>query len=751
MGLLPASLARRLWNRSHSNGHLNLIRQYGDSLKHVRDEELGRFVRQLGANAAPALNDEDRMCRLFAAVTEAVNRVHGFELHDAQLIGGLRMAQGHMVEMATGEGKTVTVALSASWYALQDRGVHVMTTNAYLAERDYEHMKAIYEMLGFSAGLNESGSDTESKKYAYRQAITYGVFNEFGFDYLRDHLVYESGKRVQRALAYAIVDEADSIMIDEGKTPLIIADRDKIPSEWYGICAELIRGFVINDDYDADFRTKQASLTDSGIERAERALGVGSLYDLANAQVLHILDQSLHAHVMMERDRDYIIDDQQMKIIDSFTGRVLEGRLFNEGLHQAIEAKERLPLSLENNVLGEISVQQYLSLYERLTGMTGTIKTDEEEIERRFGLSVSVIPTARPVRRLDERDYFCRTKEEKVEVILREVKACHQVGQPVLIGTTTIAQSEELARNLRQAHIPFRLLNAKNEREEAGIIAEAGQYGAVTIATNMAGRGTDIRLGPGVDELGGLYVIGTERHESRRIDNQLRGRAGRQGDPGRSKFIVSLEDELIVRYGEQDGIHRKRPEHLFKHAQKCAESSGQELRSYLAGMDAVTGEQRRSFYAHRNELWQRGSLRTVLNRHVEAYIQSGRQLSVHSEAIDPERWPFYWQQVLQSPRLRGFIRVWHKRYLKMLDRYWISHMECLRELMWSVHYQSYAQEDPIRVFRQAAYDQFAEMQRHLTDEVAEWMLGQAVPRLLKGKGGRADGACTAAGSKCSHG
>jgi preprotein translocase subunit SecA len=736
---LTESLTRRFWNRADYNDHLNQIRQYSDSLKHVRDEELRDYVSQLRETAPMTLNGEDRMYRLFAVVKEAVRRVHGFELHDVQLTGGFRMAQGHIVEMATGEGKTVTVALPASWYALQNKGVHVMTSNAYLAERDYEHMKPVYEMLGLSVGLNGSGIDVKSKKQAYQQDITYGIFNEFGFDYLRDHLVYDGRQRVQRVLSYAIVDEADSIMIDEGKTPLIIAERNKEPSEWYAICADLVCDFNINDDYELDYETKQVSLTDSGIERAERDFGIGHLFDLVNAHVLHILDQSLQALIIMKRDSDYIIEDQEMKIIDSFTGRVLEGRLFNEGLHQAIEAKEKIPLSMENSVLGEISVQQYLSLYEVVIGMTGTIKRDEEEVRRRFGISITVIPTAKPVRRKDERDLICQSIDEKWEAVLREITTCHQVGQPVLIGTMTIAQSEELARKLEREAIPFQLLNAKNEREEAGIIANAGQYGAVTVATNMAGRGTDIRIGEGVAELGGLYVIGTERHESRRVDDQLRGRSGRQGEPGQSRFIVSLEDDLILRYTNENDRLRKRPEFLFKQAQQRAENRAQEVRTYLACLDSVVGEQRQRIYAHRNELWQKGSLRSILNRHVIEYIQSDMGPISINETIDLERWPAYWQAALHSPRLKHFIPVWHKRYLRMLDRHWLSHLERLRDLMWSVHYQTYAQEDPIRMFRNVAYEQFAEMQRHLTKQIGEWMLGQALPNLLEGKGGRTDG------------
>ncbi|WP_379156274.1 accessory Sec system translocase SecA2 [Paenibacillus sp. sgz5001063] len=736
---LTRSLTRGLWKRTDANAHLNLIRQYGESLKQSRDEELSFFVDQLRENAQVALHEEDRTYRLFALVKEAVRRVHGFELHDVQLTGGLRMAQGQIVEMATGEGKTVTVALPASWYALQNKGVHVMTTNAYLAERDYGHMKPVYEMLGLSVGLNEVGMKVESKKLAYRQAITYGIFNEFGFDYLRDHLVYDGRQRVQRPLSYTIVDEADSIMLDEGKTPLIIADRNKEPSEWYTVCADLVCNFNINDDYEVDVETQQVSLTDSGMERAERAFGIGPLYDLKNSQVLHILDQSLQAFFIMKRDSDYIIEGQQMKIIDSFTGRILEGRLFNEGLHQAIEAKEQIPLSMENSVLGEISVQQYLSLYERVTGMTGTIKRDEEEVRRRFGLQVAAIPTAKPVRRKDGRDLICQSRDEKWEAVLQAIKTCHQAGQPVLVGTRTIVQSEELAHKLEQEAIPFRLLNAKNEREEAEIIADAGQYGAVTVATNMAGRGTDIRMGEGVAEVGGLCVIGTERHESRRVDDQLRGRAGRQGEPGQSRFIVSLEDELILRYTNENDRLRKRPELLFKQAQQRAENRDQEVRTYLSRMDSVVGEQREQIYAHRNELWQKGALRATLNRHVVEYIQSDMRDSSINETIDLERWPAYWHAALTSPRLKHFIPVWHKRYLRMLDRHWINHLERLRDLMWSVHYQTYAQEDPIRMFRNAAYEQFAEMQRHLTRQIGEWMLGQALPNLLEGKGGQGDG------------
>ncbi|WP_256762418.1 DEAD/DEAH box helicase [Cohnella sp. WQ 127256] len=728
------NLMKRVRSRSNSNDHLNLIRQYSDPLKHVRDEELSHFVSQLRGTDSIALDDEVRIYRLFAAVKEAVKRVHGFVLHDVQLTGGLRMAQGHIVEMATGEGKTVTLTLPASWYALQNQGVHVMTANAYLAERDYNQMKPVYEMLGLSVGLNLSGMEIEEKKQAYRQDITYGVFNEFGFDYLRDHLVYNGKHRVQRALSYAIVDEADNVLIDEGKTPLIVADLKDTPSEWYTICAELVGNYKIDDDYELDFTAKQVTLTDAGTLRAERFLEIDNLFDLAHANVLHILDQSLQAHYMMNRDADYIVEDQTMKIIDSFTGRVLEGRLFNEGLHQAIEAKERIPLSPENKVLAEISVQQYFSMYERLIGMTGTIKTDEEEVKQRFGLSISIIPTAKPVQRKDERDLIVASRQEKLEAVLREVKACHITGQPVLIGTTTIAQSEVLAERLKEAAIPFRLLNAKNEQEESGIVANAGQYGAITIATNMAGRGTDIRIGEGIAELGGLYVIGTERHESRRIDNQLRGRAGRQGDPGRSRFIVSLEDELILRYTENESerdVNGNRAELLFRQAQLRAENRTKEIRSFLSRIDSIVHEQRQLIYGHRNELWKKGSLIAFLNQHVVEYIQACSPKSMSE--LQLEQWSHDWKAALQSPRFLQFRPVWHKRYMKMLDRHWISHMERLKDMTWSVQYHSYAQEDPIRVFRHTAYEQFAEMQQHMTRQIGTWMLTEALPNLLHGK------------------
>ncbi|HKJ87353.1 MAG TPA: preprotein translocase subunit SecA, partial [Gammaproteobacteria bacterium] len=528
-----------------------------ENVRALSDQDLAAQTQRFRERLAAGETLDDLLPEAFATVREASQRVLGMRHFDVQLIGGMVLHEGRISEMKTGEGKTLVATLPAYLNALAEKGVHVVTVNDYLAGRDAEWMGRVYHFLGLSVGTIQANMPQEERQRAYASDITYGTNNEFGFDFLRDNMAFRREDQVQRGHAFSIVDEVDSILIDEARTPLIISGPTEDRTDLYYKIDSLITRLEAETDFTVDEKARQATLTEEGNEKVEQLLreaGLleeGELYDAANVNLVHHVSQGVRAHALFTREKDYIVRDGQVVIIDEFTGRMMPGRRWSDGLHQAVEAKEGVEIQNENQTLASITFQNYFRLYEKLSGMTGTADTEAVEFHQIYELEVVVVPTHKPMVRQDLDDVVYRTKQEKFDALLEEIRDCYERGQPVLVGTASIAVSEEVDEHLTKAGIPHNVLNAKFHEQEAEIIAQAGRPGAVTIATNMAGRGTDIKLGEGVKELGGLFIVGTERHESRRIDNQLRGRSGRQGDPGTSKFYLSLEDDLMRIFGSE--------------------------------------------------------------------------------------------------------------------------------------------------------------------------------------------------------
>jgi len=559
---------------------------------------------------------DDLLPEAFAVVREAAKRVLGMRHFDVQLIGGIVLHQGKIAEMKTGEGKTLVATLPVYLNALTGRGVHVVTVNDYLARRDAEWMGKLYQFLGMEVGVILHGLSDQERKAAYNADITYGTNNEFGFDYLRDNMKFDLNDFCQREFYYAIVDEVDSILIDEARTPLIISGPAEMSTELYVKVNALIPKFKEEVHYNVDEKARAVTLTEEGVALGEKLLGVDNLYDPRNIDLLHHLNQALKAHKLFKRDVDYLVRDGQVVIVDEFTGRAMPGRRFSDGLHQALEAKEGVKVEQENQTLASITFQNYFRMYEKLAGMTGTADTEAAEFKKIYNLDVVVIPTHNPMIRIDYPDVIYKTLDAKYRAIIREIKELHAKGQPVLVGTISIDVSEKLSRMLKKEGIPHSVLNAKHHEKEAEIVAEAGQKGKVTIATNMAGRGTDIKLGEGVAELGGLHILGTSRHESRRIDNQLRGRSGRQGDPGSSRFYLSLEDDLLRIFGserisaimdrlgmeEDEPIEHSMISRAIENAQRKVEGHNFEIRKHLLEYDDVMNKQREVIYRQRREV-----------------------------------------------------------------------------------------------------------------------------------------------------
>ena len=515
-----------------------------ESLRSLSDSSLANKTNEFKARLTNGETLDDLLPEAFAVIREASRRVLGMRHFDVQLIGGIILHRGNIAEMSTGEGKTLVATAPVYLNALEGKGVHVITVNDYLAKRDSEWMGQVYKFLGLSVGLIVHDLDFEQRKIAYNSDITYGTNNEFGFDYLRDNMVTRLDEMVQRPLHYCLIDEVDSILIDEARTPLIISGPGQKSTDNYYVMAKLVPQLKLGEDYTIDEKQKTVAPTEAGVAKMEKLLKVDNLYDTANLELNHLFVQALRAQAMMELDKDYVVKDGEVVIVDEFTGRLMYGRRYSDGLHQAIEAKEGLQVQRESHTLATITFQNYFRMYDKLAGMTGTAKTEEQEFIKIYGLEVFQVPTNKPIQRTDLSDVIFKTKRGKYKAVVREVQRRHATGQPLLIGTTSIEQSEQLSHMLKQAGIVHNVLNAKYHELEAQIVSQAGQKGQVTIATNMAGRGTDIVLGEGVADLGGLAIIGTERHESRRIDNQLRGRAGRQGDKGSSQFFLSLEEDL---------------------------------------------------------------------------------------------------------------------------------------------------------------------------------------------------------------
>ncbi|RMF86616.1 MAG: preprotein translocase subunit SecA, partial [Nitrospinota bacterium] len=622
------------------------INQLEPSVQRLSDAQLQAKTAEFKQRIANGEPLDSLLCEAFAVVREVARRVLNMRHFDVQLIGGIVLHEGKIAEMKTGEGKTLVATLPVYLNSLTGRGVHVVTVNDYLARRDSEWMGGIYRFLGLEVGTIQHDMDDNARRKAYQADVTYGTNNEFGFDYLRDNMKFSLEDYVQRELHYAIVDEVDSILIDEARTPLIISGPAEESTDKYYIIDRIIPRLRRDRDYTVDEKLRTVTLTEEGVARVEKLLHVDNLYDPANIETLHHVNQALKAHVLFKRDVDYVVKDGQVIIVDEFTGRLMPGRRYSDGLHQALEAKERVKVANENQTLASITFQNYFRMYEKLAGMTGTADTEAEEFHEIYGLDVVVIPTNRPLIRYNYPDVVYRTEREKFQAVVEEIIELHRQGRPVLVGTTSIEKSERLSRMLKARGIPHHVLNAKHHEKEAEIVAQAGQRGAVTIATNMAGRGTDIVLGEGVAQLGGLHIIGTERHESRRIDNQLRGRAGRQGDPGSSRFYLSLEDDLLRIFGSdrisgimnklgmEEGvpIEHKMITRAIENAQRKVEGHNFDIRKHLLEYDDVMNKQREVIYEQRRQILKGGpELREMLLEFLEEVVDD-----LLENTIDPD-------------------------------------------------------------------------------------------------------------------
>ncbi|WP_017726200.1 accessory Sec system translocase SecA2 [Halalkalibacterium ligniniphilum] len=739
------------------------------TLEKLSDEELREKTTDFKQQLKEGKSLDDIKVEAFAVVREASKRVLGLRHYDVQLIGGLVLNDGNIAEMPTGEGKTLVASLPSYLRALEGKGVHVITVNQYLAERDREQIGQVHEFLGLTVGLNVPGLSPEEKQAAYQADITYGIGNEFGFDFLRDNMVYNASQRSQRPYHFAIIDEIDSVLIDEAKTPLIIAGKTTVNPNLYNVCAKFARGLKNETDYIYDAVMKSVSLTDDGITKVERAFGVDNLYDLEHQTLFHFILQALRAHVMFKRDVDYIVKDGEIQLVDMFTGRIMEGRSFSDGLHQALEAKEGVTITEENKTQAVVTIQNYFRMYPILCGMTGTAKTEEKEFQMLYGMDVIQVPTNQPRIRKDKKDIIFETVEQKYGAVAKEVEKRHKLGQPVLIGTTSIIQSETMATYLDDLNIPYELLNAKSVEKEVELISQAGQKYQVTIATNMAGRGTDIELGEGVAELGGLLVIGTERHESRRIDNQLKGRSGRQGDPGETQMFISIEDEMVLRFGREEiekfKLNMKTDERgvilndeiyeIIDRVQRMCEDHNYAAREYTLKLDDVVNDQRNVIYELRNKAIETEDsmaltlpmIKSAANSYVEQYCIEG---------LLPEEWNLeelssrlnhllVTEQITFPASLEGIedvkeiveehvkayvakIEAFHensdiqflcKRILLMtVDIHWLQHIEDMTRLKEGIGLRGYSQEDPMRIYTREGFELFKMMYQTIERDVS---------------------------------
>ena len=750
------------------------INELEPSMLALSDTSLKAKTEEFKTRLAEGETLDDILPEAFAVVREASKRVLGMRHFDVQMIGGVVLHRGNIAEMRTGEGKTLVATLPVYLNALSGKGVHVVTVNDYLARRDSEWMGRLYNFLGLSTGLIVAGLDYDQRKQAYASDITYGTNNEFGFDYLRDNMVVHADQMVQRPLNYAIVDEVDSILIDEARTPLIISGPGERSTERYYELAKIVPHLVKDEDYTIDEKQKTIAPTEEGITKVEKMLHIENLYDSSNLELNHLLSASLRAYAMMERDKDYVVKDGEVVIVDEFTGRLMFGRRYSDGLHQAIEAKEGLKVERESQTLASITFQNYFRMYEKLSGMTGTAKTEEQEFNNIYGLEVYEIPPNKVLARIDMPDLIFKTKAAKYRAVVRDVVERHKTGQPILVGTTSITQSEMLSDMLTKAGIPHNVLNAKHHEQEAEIVANAGQYGMVTIATNMAGRGTDISLGEGVAELGGLHILGTERHESRRIDNQLRGRSGRQGDNGSSQFFLSLEDDLMRIFGADNiagmmdklGMEEDEPiEHSLitksiERAQKKVENHNFNIRKYILEYDDVMNQQREVLYEQRRLILNNQSLRETILHMVDNLI-IGSMNQYADEKLYPEEWNYegllrhleiYFLEpgMLTVEQMEEFgraelqehlIDIAHREYeqreamigeanmrelekaimLKVVDSKWMEHLDSMDMLKEGIGLRAYGQKNPLVEYKFEAFDMFERMKEAITDDTIMYL------------------------------
>ena len=777
----------------HEYKELNRFKLIADKVVALDEEYQKKTDKQLKATTdklKKRLDEgeslDDLIPDAFALVREAAYRTIGEKPFYTQILGALAIHFGNISEMKTGEGKTLTCVMPAYLNALTGKGVHVVTVNEYLAGRDASWMGQIFEFLGMSVAVNLREMSPKEKKDAYNCDILYSTNNELGFDYLRDNMVVRKEDRVQRPLNFAIIDEVDSVLIDEARTPLIISGGVMKSADLYKSSDRFVKTLRENEDYTIDEKTKDITLTDNGTEKAERSFRIKNLYDIEHSALVHHINQALKANYTMHNDVDYVVQDGKVVIVDQFTGRLMPGRAFSDGLHQAIEAKENVQVQEETKTLATITFQNYFRMYEKLSGMTGTAKTEEEEFRNIYNMFVIQIPTNLPVIRVDAADLIYATKEEKYKAIVAEIKKRHDTGQPVLVGTIAIETSELISSMLKKVGIKHEILNAKNHAREAEIIAKAGEKGAVTIATNMAGRGTDIKLGEGVKELGGLCVIGTERHESRRIDNQLRGRSGRQGDPGYSQFLVSFEDDLMVRFGtdrfksilEMAGLDSERNmrsktiTRSVETAQKRVEGNNFDARKHLLQYDDVMGKHREIMYARRNEILDNDDIHLeiikYMNEHIDGLVR--RHTNEHGVITEDdcnEIVEYVNENLLKNSNLKlseilnkditeiidlietKTINEYEEKIkdlppeirndfekaisLRVIDNYWMEHINTMDHLREGVSLRGYANEDPLQAYIREGFEMFDNMLDNISKDITLYLLKAEIRQNLEVK------------------
>ncbi|EGG97354.1 preprotein translocase, SecA subunit [Staphylococcus warneri VCU121] len=712
----------------------------------------------------------------YALVREGSKRVFNMIPYKVQVMGGIAIHHGDIAEMRTGEGKTLTATMPTYLNALAGRGVHVITVNEYLSSVQSEEMAELYEFLGLSVGLNLNSKTTTEKREAYAQDITYSTNNELGFDYLRDNMVNYAEERVMRPLHFAIIDEVDSILIDEARTPLIISGEAEKSTSLYTQANVFAKMLKLDDDYKYYEKTKSVNLTEQGADKAERMFKIDNLYDVQNVEIISHINTALRAHVTLQRDVDYMVVDGEVLIVDQFTGRTMPGRRFSEGLHQAIEAKEGVQIQNESKTMASITFQNYFRMYNKLAGMTGTAKTEEEEFRNIYNMTVTQIPTNKPVQRVDKSDLIYISQKGKFDAVVEDVVEKHKKGQPVLLGTVAVETSEYISNLLKKRGVRHDVLNAKNHEREAEIVANAGQKGSVTIATNMAGRGTDIKLGEGVEEIGGLAVIGTERHESRRIDDQLRGRSGRQGDNGDSRFYLSLQDELMVRFGSErlqkmmgrlgmddsTPIESKMVSRAVESAQKRVEGNNFDARKRILEYDEVLRKQREIIYNERNDIIDNDDSSQVVDAMLRSTLQRGINYHINEEDDNLDYQPFinYINDVflqegeLKESEIKGkdsediFEVVWskiEKAYakqketlgdqmnefermilLRSIDSHWTDHIDTMDQLRQGIHLRSYAQQNPLRDYQNEGHELFDMMMQNIEEDTCKFILKSVV-------------------------
>lgn len=753
---------------------VDIINEMEPEMEALSDEQLREKTAEFKARLAEDETLDDLLPEAFAVVREASKRTLGMRHFDVQLIGGMVLHKGRIAEMKTGEGKTLVATLPLYLNALTGRGVHLVTVNDYLATVGSQITGQIYTFLGLTIGVNLHDIGHEEKQAAYACDITYGTNNEFGFDYLRDNMVLYKEQMVQRPLYYAIVDEVDSILIDEARTPLIISGQASKSTELYILANNFVKK-LNEDDYTVDVKLRTVALQDSGVTKAERTFGIDNLFDYQNVTINHHITQALKAHVIMKRDVDYVVQDEEVLIVDEFTGRIMTGRRYSDGLHQAIEAKESMKVQNESMTLATITFQNYFRMYRILGGMTGTAKTEEEEFKKIYGLDVVVVPTNRPMIRKDASDVIFKTENGKFRAVVNEIAKRHELKQPVLVGTVSIENSEKLSELLNKRGIVHKVLNAKFHAVEAEIISHAGQPGSVTIATNMAGRGTDILLGNGVADIGGLHIIGTERHESRRIDNQLRGRSGRQGDPGSSQFYLSMSDELMRRFGAENimnmmerlGFDEDQPiesrliSKAVESAQKRVEGNNFDVRKVVLQYDDVMNMHRSIIYKQRIEVLESDNIRNIIIDMINAVVQRIVEAHCPDDEV-PENWDlqsivdyanstFLQEEMLSANDFAGkdkeemveyvqglVAKLYDEREeqigpenmrefekvvaLRGVDSKWMDHIDAMDQLRQGIHLRSYGGTDPLREYQFEGYEMFQEMINSIQEEIATYIM-----------------------------